>query len=108
MILVKVNSNLDIQLMLEKVPYDLVLKKIIHDLPKNLGSGIPDISLSDLPNQTWVSFSFSLTNRVPHLAHKGIFPDSNWLIRFFTLHAGQGIMTAGILLILYITNRSYI
>ena len=78
--------------------------QIYYDLPKNLGSGIPDISLSDLPNQTWVSFSSSLTNLFPHLAHKGIFPDSNCLILFFTLHAGQGIMTAGASLIAYVTN----
>ena len=56
------------------------------------GFGIPERSLSDLLNQTWVSFSFSVTNRIPHLAHKGIFPDSNLIIRFFTLHEGQGIM----------------
>ena len=31
-----------------------------------------DISFSDLPNQTWVSFSSSVTNLAPHLAQRGI------------------------------------
>ena len=77
---------------------------LLQESSRNPGSGRSDRSLSDLLNQTWVSFSFSFTNRAPHLEQTGIIPDSKRLTRFFTLHAGQGIMLEGIALIAHSSN----